>query len=890
MWKKLVQLLSGKDCELREQLFRSIVSVGAILTIIGILEIILVMEVKGILIPMLFVLLVIMGGALFATFKYRKYDVAAILVGFVVVVIVFPVMFFLSGGIKSGASIWMALGILYIFIMFKGRRMFLFLGLCSISYGLTYWMAYRYPQVVVHMSSEAIVYIDSFFSIIVVGIFSGVILKAHMRVFEDEHKINIQQKEELERSSASKNAFFANMSHEIRTPINAIIGLNEMIIRNNPEGETREYADDINLASKMLLNQVNDILDLSQMEMKKMKVIPVKYHTEVLFGDLVELIRVQAEKKKLELYVDVDFNMPSVLVGDEKRIKQVILNILDNAVKYTEEGSITLSAHTEECADGDVMLKISVADTGIGIRKEDMEYLYDSFNRADERRNRRIVGSGLGLAITKQLVDLMEGEITVDSIYRKGTTFTVNIKQKVDLAKPLGVINFLKRATQTGEHYKPSFEAPDARILIVDDNNMNSMVAKKLLSATKVQIDIASSGAECLELTKKKYYHIILLDYMMPGMNGLDTMKALHNQENGLCRDSAVIVLTGNTISGAKQMYEEQGFDGYVEKPVQGKLLEAELLKFLPTDIIESVEEASVSYAGMGQSRIVTAKKRKKVYITADCTCDIPQELLEKYDIKLMYLYVQTPHGRFADTREIDSDSYTRYISSESSTAFTAGVTIEEYEEFFSDVLSEAERVIHISLSSGYSKSYDVAVAAARGFDHVRIIDSGQFSCGQGLVTLYAAKLALEGKPASEICELVEKMKNNVHTRAIIPGADIFYQNGRIGKLATNLCNIMQLHPYVEVRPKKRVFICLLGGSLENSWKHGIRWHLRKKHKISTDVVFITHVGCTVKQLEMIKNEVAKYIKFDRVIVQKASFSVACNVGMEAIGISYYGL
>ncbi len=890
MWKWIMQLISGRDLELKERMLRTIILVGAAATVVGIAEILFVLEVTGILIPILILLLVVMGISFFATFKYRKYDLAAILLGLIIIVMVFPLMFCLSGGIESGAALWMALGIIYIFAMFSGKKLYIFLFLCFVMYGGTYWFSYLYPGLLTPLPSEAAVYFDSIFSVFVVGMVSGAIMKAHMMAYEEEHNLNVLQREALEEASNTKNAFFANMSHEIRTPINTIIGLNEMIMRENSSGPTREYVQDIQLASKLLLSQVNDILDLSQMEMKKMKIIPVKYRTEELFGDLVELIRVQVEKKQLEFFLDMDSNLPSVLLGDEKRIKQVLLNILDNAVKYTEEGSVTMSVHGEDGGDGELILKMKIADTGIGIRKEDIEYLYDSFNRADEKRNARIVGSGLGLAITKQLVDLMEGEITVDSIYTKGTIFTVLLKQTVVDAEAIGVIDFQDREETEGEFYQPSFEAPEARILVVDDNHMNSLVASKLLEATKVQVDVADSGAECLEMTKKKYYHVILLDYMMPGMNGMETLKELRIQENGLCRETAVIALTANAMSGAAQMYREQGFDGYVEKPIQGRVLENEILPFLPRDIIEYQQNENVQMDGASQMQKLTMRKRKKIYITSDCACDIPAELLEKYDIKLVYLYIKTPNGRFADTREIDSDSLTQYISAESSIAYADSVTVEEFEEFFADVLTQAERVIHISVASRVGASYDVAVAAARGFDHVRVIDSGQNSCGQGLIVLHAARLAMEGRTANEICESIEKMKSHVQTRYIMPGADILYQNGRTKVLTARVCRMFQLHPYVAMRQGRASLVGLLGGSLEGAWKQGIAWHLRKRWKISQDVVFITHVGCSVKQQEWIKNEVQKHIPFERVIIHRASFTNACSSGMETIGISYYSL
>ncbi len=888
MIKKIISLIGGKDCELKERMLRSIILIGGLATLIAITEIFFVMEMTILLFSILMLILLVMGFVLFITYKYQAYDVASTLLGLVIIVIVFPVMFVLSAGIASGAAVWLSLGIIYIFLMFSGKKMMFFLFLSILSYGGVYVIAYYYPEVIVLMPTKAMSYIDSIFSVFAVGIVAGLILKLQMKVYEEEHKLNIHQRNELEKSSQLKDSFFANMSHEIRTPINAIKGLDEMILRVSENNEVREYARDIQVASDMLLNQVNDILDISQMEVNMMKLVPVDYNLKYMLVDLIEMIRVQLNKKGLELYVDVDKNLPLIVNGDEKRLKQILLNILDNAVKYTEEGSITLSVVGEEYKNDTVKLKIKVADTGIGIRKENLTSIYDAFSRYDEARNKRILGTGLGLAITKELVDMMEGEITVDSIYRKGTVFTVVLTQKILSTEAIGELEYTGRNKEEYEKYKPLFEAPEARILVADDNKMNRMVVERLLVATKVKIDTVSSGAECLEKTKEKYYQAILLDYMMPDMNGLSTLRAIRGQENGLCRDTAIIALTGNTVSGARQMYLEQGFDGYVEKPIQGKILEREILQQLPKEIVEYQEETSLDADMRGQIQKLSQRKRKKIYITADCTCDIPQDLLEKYDIKLMYLYIKTPNGRFADTREIDSDSIAQYITPENTTARGDKVSVEDFEEFFAEALTQAEEVIHIALSSKMGLSYSSAARAAEGFDHVHVIDSGMISCGQGLVTLHAAKLATEGKTVAEICESVNEMKNHIHVGFVLPGADIFYQSGRIPKVLAKICHAMQLHPYAGVKQKKTRVYALLGGSLEKAWRKAVKNSFFNKRKINTGVVFIAHVGCSVKQQDILRREIMKRVPFERVISNKTSFTTACSTGLGTIGYAYY--
>lgn len=886
MLKKLFEMIYGRDYALRERIFRMIILVGSSLVIMGIIECITLMDVTAILIPLL-ILLVVMGIAILATFKYRKIDFAAVIVGFLIILVVFPEMFFLSGGIEGGATVWFALGLFYVFLMFSGKRLVFFLIVSLVADVVTYGYGYYHPEMITPMDSRAAIYLDSLFAVLAVGLAGGAILKAQMRMFHIESSVARKQQEELEKISESKNTFFASMSHEIRTPINTIVGLNEMILRESSEDETKEYARNIQSASKMLLNLVNDILDLSQMEMKKMEIIPVEYQTVDLFGNLIDMIQVRLQEKKLELQVDIDENLPSILWGDVKRVNQVLLNILTNAAKYTETGSVTFSAHLETIKDEEVHLKISVTDTGIGIRKEDLQHLYDSFKRVDAQKNLKVEGSGLGLSITKQLVDMMGGEITVDSIYTKGSVFTVILPQKIVDKTPIGNVKFLSRNREDLETYQQSFEAPEARVLIVDDNDMNSLVARKLLEATKVQIDIAGSGEECLEMTRRKYYHVILMDYMMPEMDGVQTLKQLRKQENGLCRDSAVIALSANSVAEAGRAFMENGFDGYLEKPIQGTALEEEVLKFIPVDIIE-YRLYQNDTGNETEIQRISRHKRKKVYITTDCVSDLPESLLEKYDIGMMYLYIKTESGRFADTREISSDNLIRYMTETTSNATADSVSVEEYEEFFAEVLTQAERVIHISMAKNAGKSYSVAVTAAQGFDHVHVIDSTQISCGQGLVALYAGKLAMEGNSAGEICEKVEKMKKRIESQYIMPSAKIFYQNGYTNATVAKICDLFQLHPVLKMSQSKLTIVGTRTGKLEGAWRRFIRWHLLRKRRINTDVIFISHVGCSVRQQDIIRNEALRRIPFKQVIMQRASVSTACNSGIGTIGFAYY--
>ncbi len=890
MLKKLFNKAFDRELEVNERIFRMMILLGSAAALVGMVESVLLVDVRAILLP-LAIMLVVMAIALVGTFRYRMLHFSSVVLGLLIVIVVFPEMFFFSGGLGGGASVWFSLGLFYVFLMFSGKELLFFLILSVGVDATCYWCGYHYPDMIVALENRGLEFSDSLFSVLAVGLIGGMLFRFQMVMYEQERNIVKKQNEELERISNSKNSFFANMSHEIRTPINSIIGWNEMILRQDPGDEIREYALNVQSASDMLLNLVNDILDLSQMEMKKMEIIPVEYQTRQLLEDLVNMIQIRIKEKNLTLLVDVDENMPAVLLGDEKRLKQILLNLLTNAVKYTEEGSVTLSLGMEEGAsEGMVKLKFCVVDTGIGIRKEDLGLLYNVFERVDARKNFRVEGSGLGLAITKQLLDLMGGEIMVDSIYTKGSTFTIVLEQKIVNPQPVGEVDFLVSSPRRqGNYYKQSFEAPEARVLVVDDNIMNAKIVASLLKLTKVQIDVVGSGAECLKKTKEKYYHVILMDYMMAGMNGAETLKALRKQENSLCRESAVIVLTAHTASEAQRIAEENHFDSFLEKPIVGKRLEEEVLRFLPRDIVEfqaNIELTDEEYTAEIQK--ISQHKRKKIYITTDCVCDLPESVLEQLDIKMMYLYIKTDRGRFMDTVEINSDNLSQYMHGNESYAKADSVSVSEYEEFFAETLTQADEVVHISMAKYAGKSYGVAVSAATGFDHVHVIDSGHISCGQGLVTMYAAKLAIEGYSSAEICEKVERMKVHVETRFLLPSAKAFAQNGYTSQMTAQIFNFFNLHPVLEMTQSRLQIRGVHIGDIESGRKRFIRNHLRNRRKINKGVVFITYVGCTVREQEMVQEEIKKKVDFQKVILRRGSLSCACNSGLGSVGFAYY--
>ena len=882
--KKMLQAIWDHTLELPERLFRLFVLIG----LNGLAAGIVVSVVSGknkINVISLCIAFVIFSGIAWLAIHYHKIHTGAVIIAAIIIYVLLPYNFMTAGGIYGGAPIWFLLGVVYVCLVVEGKIKYVFLMSSFIICLVCYYIAYCYPSLINQHTLE-MVYADSLVSLIVVAVLTCSMILFQNAIYRSENEIAQKQKKEIEELNRTQNSFFSSMSHEIRTPINTIIGLNEMILREDVSEEVASDAKSIQGAGKMLLTLINDILDMSKIESGKMDIVPVAYDVGAMLSDIVNMIWIRARQKGLAFHIDVDQSMPAQLFGDEVRIKQILINLLNNSVKYTQEGSVTLSIQCKTINKGQAQISYSVTDTGMGIRKESIPHLFGAFKRVDEEKNRYIEGTGLGLSIVKQLVELMGGEIAVNSVYTKGSTFVVTLPQEILGDEEIGELNLEARhEMNVREHYKQSFEAPKAHILIVDDNETNLMVAKKLLRDTKVQIETVTSGAQCLRKTLQNRYDVIFMDHLMPEMDGIECLHAIRTQTGGLNQSIPIVILTANAGGENQALYRREGFDGYLLKPVSGIQLETEVLRHLPRELVHVMNAASS--AGITQTPVLEHKKKMTVMISTDSVCDLPKYFVEKYQIAIMPYLVLTEGGKFLDSVETETDGILSYISKQHKKAQSEAPAVADYEDFFANQLTKAQRIIHITMAQKVSEGYANAVEASKTFDNVIVVDSGHLSSGMGLMVLRAAEYAAEGMTTDLIMAKIKEMKQLVSTSFIVDSTEYLARSGRISSKINTICKAFLLHPVLILKNSSMKVGAIKIGTRNYVRKKYIASALRTVREIDANTLFITHAGLTMEELTEIERQVRNKMAFKNIIYQKASSAISTNCGPGAFGLLF---
>ena len=474
-------------------------------------------------------------------------------------------------------------------------------------------------------------------------------MKANEQRREYEAKILALEKAAADSANKAKSDFLADMSHEIRTPINAVLGMNEMILRQSDDEQILEYSSNIKSAGNTLLSLINNILDFSKIEDGKMSLVPVEFDTAELIDALVNSVSERARAKGLELNIDVDRSVPSRLYGDDVRIGQVITNLLTNAVKYTENGSVTLRIRNNGTDGENVKLRFDVIDTGIGIKEEDLGKLFESFKRIEETRNRHIEGTGLGISIVCKLLEMMDSKLDVESRYAIGSTFGFDLKLRVVDAAPIGEAGS-KTKTSAAKDKAEHLYAPSARVLVTDDNDMNLKVATNFLKIFGITPVTCSSGSATIELMRKEKFDIVFLDHMMPEMDGIETLRKL--KDEGLTEGTVMIALTANAVVGAEEQYLSAGFDGYLSKPITIEDIEKALAQYLPADIIGRNDDISNNNQNNKGNKSITIDTARQIGLNVDSA------LVYSCGDEDFYLELLTDYAKQASDRCAELTSY----------------------------------------------------------------------------------------------------------------------------------------------------------------------------------------------------------------------------------------
>ena len=802
-----------------------------------------------------------------------------------VITILLPVLFFFGGGMMGGGYVWIIFAYVYTGLILSGKWKPAVLIILTMETAGFFAIGYYYPDTVTKHTVEVAV-VDVALSVVQVGMIGCFLVWFEEWLFREENHRAMDEMKKTEDLNRSQSRFFSSMSHEIRTPINSILGLNEIILRQeDASDEIIRDASNIQGAGKMLLALINDILDMSKIEAGKMDIVPINYNLGSMISEIVNMMWLRAEQKGLELKIEIDPSIPAELYGDEVRIKQILVNLLNNAVKYTNDGSVTLRIEKEEVRGEDVLLLFSVIDTGMGIKQDVIPYLFDAFQRVDEEKNAKIEGTGLGLTIVKQLVDLMEGKVTVNSVYTEGTTFVVALWQKVTRREAIGEVSIEDYGKKlTKGRYVPGFTAPDARILIVDDNEMNLEVEKKLLDGTRMTIDTAMSGEEALFMASKERYDVILMDHLMPEMDGIQCMQTIRKQVGGLNNHTPVIILTANADSENRELYNRNGFDGYLVKPVSGTQLENIMVDHLPEAKVELSEGSDINRTKMSTSGGYS--KKIPVVIATSSMCDLPAQVLRAHQIDIIPFSVISGDKTYYDLMEASVDEVMRYVAD--GMPFDSNPpSVSDFEQFFGKEVKKAHQVIYIAVSNSISHEVDNAKEAAKAFGNVWVVDSKQNSTAMGFMVLLAQRMVMQGRNFEKIIEELENLKSYVHCSFITGDAELVLRRGGYSKALQGFAATFNIKPVIHI--KKGVITparACAGEYLDCYYKY-LDFALPRNCNPDLEVLVVDYVSLTEDEKEAIIKYIRKKYPFENIFFQKVSSVMALNCGRGAMGVAY---
>lgn len=628
MFKYIKNKLFAQNMDFRIRIFNLLVATGFIVSLV-IFAVSLINGASALNCAMLLSAALLSAVMLVYSTKTGNYRPCYIITVIFVFMLLFPMMFFTAGGYNSGMPCFFVFAVVFTLFMLDGKAGIICAAAEIVIYVSCCAAAYRFPQLVTPFPDEKGVVSDVVTGICVASSALGAAMFFQIKMYN-------AAVEEARRSNKAKGIFLANMSHEIRTPINVILGMNELITRSSDHREVLEYTSKIQSAGDMLLSIINNILDVTQIESGKIMTSIKPYRTDSLVSELASIGSELCGKKGLVFTADISPNMMSMLEGDKNQLKQIVTNFLSNAAKYTLFGSVTLSAETSVQNDNNetAILKITISDTGIGIPDKELEHIFEVFGRGKNAVEYAVEGTGLGLAISKDLADSMGGRLIAESCEGKGSTFGIEIPQKICNSTPIGEIAL----TVSEKNRSDSFIAPECRILAVDDNTENLRVISLLLERTMITVDTASDGISAAKAVENTAYDLILLDYMMPVADGIQTLKIM--RENGLSANTPVIALTAEALSGSEEKFISAGFSAYLSKPISWHTLEKMLITMLPADKV---------ITGSSSEDIISPEESHRL-----------SELMNEYDISLDsgLSYLSGNMTRFCTLAKIFSDGY----------------------------------------------------------------------------------------------------------------------------------------------------------------------------------------------------------------------------------------